>query len=633
MNKKGLTLIEIVVSIALISIVMIFLFQIIMTIKNANERQNNRSNNKASVLIITREVQKDLDSFGMENTPTTSCNLNDSSNNIIPSSASRVNCIKLLYDGNNVKNNEGYILYYENNNKYFLAYKRGKGNVIETQTVREISIEPKDNLDIVIDRVGNVNDYSIRMIMPIRDNTENYDLDINYIYTKAFKKQVQVISENGLAYNLKGSGKYYPNDVVNVSFDYDSVLNQLESVECINNLCPTTNKFSFTMPDEDVIVKINIRADIVPPTCTTNITGGDYINGWTVGVTCSDVGSGCKEGYQTHVGVKQNRTFMVEDKAGNKGYCNVNVPVDKNPPTCSVQNVGGNIIIGYSARVICHDNESGCEKNEYTVSGLTQNQNFEVKDNAGNKGYCYSNINFHKPSFANDSWDVIVSYVRKGYGYIYPVGSEKIINISGSNYRIRVANNSTPSECFTSGFSQTGCGFVVEFAEIIEKKPMNTWQTNKNGWTGSYLRGYANGEFFNKLPWDLRNIIIDTYVVSGRGNSDRNPNRNDGNWDSVDKIYLLSGHEIFENGSSRPVSTFDSAYYTTRQLDYYKSKGVYTDNFSGAIKKFNGVNEWWRMRTSEFTNDTRFIHVIAEGGYSGHYADGYGGFSPAFRIG
>ena len=392
MNKKGLTLIEIVVSIALISIVMIFLFQIVMTIKNANERQKNISNNKASVLIITREVQKDLDSFGMENTPTTSCNLDTSSNNIVPSSASRVNCIKLLYDGNNVKNNEGYILYYENNNKYFLAYKRGKENVIETQTVREISIEPKDNLDIVIDRVGNVNDYSVRMIMPIRDNTENYDLDINYIYTKAFKKQVQVISENGLAYNLKGSGKYYPNDVVNVSFDYDSVLNQLESVECINNLCPTTNKFSFTMPDEDVIVKINIRADIIPPTCVTNITGGDYINGWTVGVTCSDVGSGCKEGYQTHVGVKQNRTFMVEDKIGNKGYCNVNVPVDNTPPTCSVQNVGGNYSSGFNVKVVCNDNESGCTENNRVYYGLKSNQTYTVYDKAGNSGRCTSSI-------------------------------------------------------------------------------------------------------------------------------------------------------------------------------------------------------------------------------------------------
>ena len=32
MNKKGLTLIEIIVSIALISIVMVFLFQIVITI-------------------------------------------------------------------------------------------------------------------------------------------------------------------------------------------------------------------------------------------------------------------------------------------------------------------------------------------------------------------------------------------------------------------------------------------------------------------------------------------------------------------------------------------------------------------------------------------------------------------------
>ena len=391
MNKKGLTLIEIIVSIALISIVMVFLFQIVITIKNANDRQNNSSNNKMSVLIITREVQKDLDSFGLENTPIANCDFDDNSNNIVPATASKVNCVKILYDSNNAKNNEGYILYYENNNKYFLAYKRGKGNVIETQTVREISVPPKENLDIKINRAGNDNDFSIKINVPIRDDSENYDLDINYIYTKAVKYQVKIISENGLALNIKGNGKYYPNDIVNISFDYDSVVNQLESVECINDLCQNNNNFSFTMPNEDVVIIIKIKADIVAPTCTTNVTGGDYANGWTVLVTCSDVGSGCVMPSQTYVGIKQNRTFTVYDKAGNSGICTSNVPIDNVKPTCSLDLNDTNIVATYNddhgvAYFGWDSSYSGSNSQIKAISAGTHT--FYVKDIAGNTNTC-----------------------------------------------------------------------------------------------------------------------------------------------------------------------------------------------------------------------------------------------------
>ena len=45
------------------------------------------------------------------------------------------------------------------------------------------------------------------------------------------------------------------------------------------------------------------------------------------------------------------------------------------------------------------------------------------------------------------------------------------------------------------------------------------------------LHRYANGDFFNKLPEELRNIIINITVVSGHGWSNSSSNRSDGNWD------------------------------------------------------------------------------------------------------
>ena len=73
---------------------------------------------------------------------------------------------------------------------------------------------------------------------------------------------------------------------------------------------------------------------------------------------------------------------------------------------------------------------------------------------------------------------------------------------------MRVANNTTPAECNDSNFSQTACGFVVEFADIVESRQMNSTATNVGGWRDSAMRTYANGAFFNNLPEDLRNVII-----------------------------------------------------------------------------------------------------------------------------
>ena len=78
-------------------------------------------------------------------------------------------------------------------------------------------------------------------------------------------------------------------------------------------------------------------------------------------------------------------------------------------------------------------------------------------------------------SFAEDSWETIVKRVQAGEIGTYNVGDTKEVNL-GTTYgthTLRIANTSTPSECSTEGFSQTACGFVLEFADIITTHIMN----------------------------------------------------------------------------------------------------------------------------------------------------------------
>ena len=167
-------------------------------------------------------------------------------------------------------------------------------------------------------------------------------------------------------------------------------------------------------------------------------------------------------------------------------------------------------------------------------------------------------VNYEQPTpttFAEDSWSTIAAVVKDGQLNAYSVGDEKEVVLSdGKSYTVRVANNTTPNECKGTNFSETACGFVVEFVDIVEQRTMNTTGTNVGGWPATAMRNYAKGEFLNKLPAELRNVIIETKVISGHGSTS-----GEANFTSTDKIYLLSAHEIWEDATSNRVSSSDTA--------------------------------------------------------------------------
>ena len=233
-------------------------------------------------------------------------------------------------------------------------------------------------------------------------------------------------------------------------------------------------------------------------------------------------------------------------------------------------------------------------------------------------------------TFAEDSWKTIAAAIKNGQLDSYPLGSEKEVELAGQSYTVRVANNTTPTECSRTDFSQTACGFVVEFADIVENRQMNSTNTNVGGWEASEMRTYANGAFFNNLPEDLRNVIIETKVVSGHGST-----TGETNFTSTDKIYLLSAHEVWEDGTSNQVSIYDTAWDKTRQLDYYANlgEGVTTDSYSGARKKYNNSNSIWWLRAARSDSASNFLFVGNTGDWLGDIASDPFGVAPAFRIG
>ena len=260
--------------------------------------------------------------------------------------------------------------------------------------------------------------------------------------------------------------------------------------------------------------------------------------------------------------------------------------------------------------------------------------NNENQDSEKGKTFNGKIVINREPSFADDSWDEIAAAVKVN-PKSYAVGSTKKLKVYDNpngettngtykEYTVRVANNTTPTECNDSNFSQTACGFVVEFADIVENKQMNSSNTNVGGWEKTAMRTYANGDFYNKLPSDLQSVIAKTKVVSGHGST-----TGETNFTTTDNIYLLSAHEVWKNNFG-----IDTAYDQTRQLDYYAENGVTTSKYSGAIKKnINGNASVWWLRGAYSLDYNYFLSVNSDGYWTYIGANNSDGFAPAFRIG
>ena len=260
----------------------------------------------------------------------------------------------------------------------------------------------------------------------------------------------------------------------------------------------------------------------------------------------------------------------------------------------------------------------------------------ETTPNDAQKTYFVGNIDVdgefipkvNPVSFATDSWETIITAVKENNISKYNVGDTKEIDMGTyGTHTLRIANTSTPSECSTAGFSQTACGFVLEFADIITTHKMNDTTTNVGGWPVTSMRTFVNNDIYNAIPSEIKNAIIDTTVVSGHGYNDTT------NFTSTDKLYLLAPGEVWTDWKTSDRASTDTAKDLTRTLDYYTSIGVTTSNYSGAIKKYGTNDYFWWLRAAYSYNTDTFLDANNIGYWSYDDANGTSGVAPAFRLG
>lgn len=180
-NNKGMTLVEIIISIALISIVLLFLFMLLITVNDINDESEVNSSYLINKSLILKNIEEDLSKSNSITLST--CNVKDDiygnygvsstyftdKDNNSKDNLKANRCIKIKYNDITDTDDENIakigIYYYKNKSSYVISYIRG--NIKATRlltdfekynvTVNESdhTADLKNDFKIVLGNTGN----------------------------------------------------------------------------------------------------------------------------------------------------------------------------------------------------------------------------------------------------------------------------------------------------------------------------------------------------------------------------------------------------------------------------------------------------------------------------------------------
>ena len=143
----------------------------------------------------------------------------------------------------------------------------------------------------------------------------------------------------------------------------------------------------------------------------------------------------------------------------NVGLINEYIISELNLPS-SLNGYRGGTIYEDSGKMTTQELAYGYFKPSTEEQVLTLNLRMMFRDSRGNQDYnkgakFNGKIVVTAPesnTFATDTWEEIADNVKSGNASKYSVGTEKEVELDGTSYTVRVANNSTPDECNGTNF-------------------------------------------------------------------------------------------------------------------------------------------------------------------------------------
>ncbi len=192
LNNKGISLVEIVISISIISVVVVFLFSLFVSARKDEKEEKNTHNMKINQAILTREINSDFlerELIGLESCADNLKRENDGVKKLIKTpntDFNNMNCLKFIYNSAKGDDNVGYLIYY--------TYKDNKGNNINTvtylrglkQVKRETNMPPSEDGSALYK--CSLGACIVSINMDIYDNDHNnFPIELSYITNESFK--------------------------------------------------------------------------------------------------------------------------------------------------------------------------------------------------------------------------------------------------------------------------------------------------------------------------------------------------------------------------------------------------------------------------------------------------------------
>ncbi len=187
-NNKGVTLVEIIVSVVLISIVVIFIFNLMITVKNLNDTSNTSSTNIINKGIIIKKIEADFQNLGL--VAVNKCIGTETAGVMVQNyNKDAYYCLKFTYNQTDSNYKYGYLVYYS----YYNTTSKKDLNIIgyirgNNITLRETNIPPikNDNYNLEIKNscaYDTYNQCALWISMPVvEDFDSSYNINLSYVY-------------------------------------------------------------------------------------------------------------------------------------------------------------------------------------------------------------------------------------------------------------------------------------------------------------------------------------------------------------------------------------------------------------------------------------------------------------------
>ena len=130
LNNKGITLVEIIISVVLISIVLVFLFSLLIQVNNENADNEVKSSYLVNQSTFIKQIEEDFLDYKLVNGAncTYSTTSGETTKDILRLprlKESKIKCIKFSFDPSSKYTYAYLFLYKRNDDKYILSYYRG----------------------------------------------------------------------------------------------------------------------------------------------------------------------------------------------------------------------------------------------------------------------------------------------------------------------------------------------------------------------------------------------------------------------------------------------------------------------------------------------------------------------------